>query len=318
MDRHYSTFTHHVDNAKESITAEHLNVLGKAINDVEKNIVEISEESFVDKALFVLENNKYVNAMFVDEMENAYKIFKAKSTNIVYDNNECSVRVEDSASIKEGVVQSVYFTPQNAAPITKVILMADDYVPKGAKIEYFISTNGSSFFPIKPNQSEPIDLVNNGQGIFMKAKLTKNKAMESPKIFGWATFYKDTIIEKMYGITNVDLSRYDNNTETTGDTIITRDPLKGDKVVSVIDPESSTELYYDDKGRLDYIIERIGDRVIKEKMNYGQYYNSNGQYDDVLLSTTKSLINEESKTGDVPDSIMNLDLSTDTSGGGTP
>lgn len=317
MDRHYSTFIHHVDNAKETISANHINKLGKAINKVEQNIVGMAEESFIDKALFILENNKYVNAMFIDEMKTSYKIFKAKSTNIVYDSNECSIRVDDSTAIKEGIAQSIYFTPQNAAPITKVILVTDDYIPKGAKIEYFISTNGGSFFPIKANQSEPVKLLDNGQGIFIKAKLTKNKAMESPKIFGWATLYQDSIIEKMYGITNVDLSRDDAG--TTGDTVITRDPLNGDKVINIIDPDTLTELYYDDKGRLDYIIERVGDRVIQEKMNYGKYYNSSGQYDDVLLSTTRSLINEKLTEGEVPDYIIDIETPADDvdNGGGT-
>lgn len=308
MDRHYSTFTHHVDNAKEIISANHVNNLGKAINNVEQNIVAISDRNFVDDALFILEHNKYVNAMFVDDMANSYKIFKSKSSNIIYDTKECSVRVEDSASYVEGVVQSIYFTPENAAPITKVILLTYDFIPKGAKIEYFISTNGISFFPIKPNLSEPIELQDNGQGIFLKAKLTKNRALESPKLFGWGVLYLDTVIEKMYGITNVDLSRSDEDTETTGDTVITRDPKNGDRVIGIIDPDNSTELYYTSDGKLDYVIERVGDRVLKETMNYGEYFNSNGTYETVLLSTTKALISEKSAEGEVPDNILDSDL----------
>ena len=61
MDRNYSTFTHHVNNAKETISAEHINTLQTSINNVEKNVVGITEESFVERALFILENNNFIS-----------------------------------------------------------------------------------------------------------------------------------------------------------------------------------------------------------------------------------------------------------------
>lgn len=312
-ERKISKFDYHINNANEAIQAEDINILGKAVNNVEKNIIEISDNEFRDKALFALEHNLYANSLFVDDLKTPYKIFQAKSDNILYDEKLSCIYVGNAKN--EGVVQSTFFVPDDNCPIDEVTLIADEFIPKGARIEYFISIDGTSFFPVKNGQSELVKLPSKGTGVFMKARLIKNARGETPKIFGWAALYRDTIIEKLFGLDNIDLSRYD--AQQVGDTTLIRDRKQDDKLVLIIDPTGATQLVFDEKlDRLDYIVETEFDKTIQEKMNYGQYYNSKGQYEEVLLGTTRTAIEETAATGTIPvDIIKKINDLFNTTGG---
>lgn len=300
-ERKISQFTYHINNGNEAIQAEHINDLGKSVNNLEKNVVEISDDNFESKALFALEHNLFANSIFIDEMKNPYKIFQAKSTNILYDEKSSCIYLGNTGN--EGIAQSIFFVPDDDCPIDQVTLVAEEYIPRGAKIEYFLSIDGQSFFPVKNGQSDLVQMPVKGTGVFIKARLVKNNFGETPKIYGWAALYRDTIIEKLMGLDNIDLSRF--SASQVGDTILIRDRKQDDKVVLIIDPNGATQLIFDTTNdRLDRIIETQFDLTIEEKMNYGQYYNSKGTYEEVLLGTTRKIIQEEAATGTIPVDII--------------
>ena len=300
-ERKISQFTYHLNNADEAIQAEHVNDIGKSVNNIEKNIIEISDDNFLSRAKFALEHNYFANSMFVDEMDNPYKIFQAKSTNILYNEKLSCIYLGNAG--KEGIVQSTFFVPDDSCPINQVTLIADDFIPKGAKIEYFLSVDGSSFYPVKNGQSDLVEMPIQGTGVFIKARLIKNNLGESPKIYSWAALYRDTLLERLTGLDNIDLSRFD--ASMVGDTVLIRDRKQEDKVVLIIDPTGATQLIFDDAhDRLDSIIETQFDLTIQEKMNYGQYYNSKNQYEEVLLGTTRKIIHETAAEGTIPLDII--------------
>ena len=300
MDKKISKFDYHVDNINETVKAKSINDLGNSINQIERNIVEVADEDFSSSVFFALENSLKANAVFMDDLKNSYRIFQSKSIDIEYDTKESCVKINRDGNITEGTIQSVVNTPQYPSSINEVSLMVDDYIPKGAAIFYSVSVDGIDFFPIKTNISTLTKLAKTGGVIFFKAKLVKNKNFESPKIYGWAILYRDPILERLYGIRNYDLARFDS--EVVGETVLIRDRLNEDRIVLVIDPESMTEMKYDplNDNRLDRVLERVDDRIIQEKMNYGPYYNSYGQDEVILLGTTKSLITEAPTVGSVP------------------
>lgn len=291
-EKQITNFKHHIDNANQTISAKDLNKLGNAINNAEKNILISADEEFTNRVLFTLDNNKYANAMFIDKMENGHKLFNAKTENVLFNEKESCVMV--SETVREGIVQSIFFKPHYGSPIDELMIMTDDYIPQGARIDYYVSVDGQSFFPIKKNISTLTKIVNKGPGIFIKAKLIKNRYNQSPKIYGWAALYRDIVVEKLFGLDNFDLSRFDKD-ELLGDTILIRDKQNEDRIVMVVEPSGITELKYDadNDNRLDTIIERSGDKIIKETMNYGMYLNSHEIQEEVLLSTTKEIVHKE-------------------------
>lgn len=310
MKRDITQFKTHVDNVNETISAKDVNAVNRSVNQLERNMISTASDTFVNKAFYALENNIFVNSMFLDEFKTPQLIFKTQSKNIIVSPEEQSVSVITDSKTKEGMVQSIYFQPKHPVAIDKVILLVDEYLPQGSKIEYFVATDLSGFYPIKHNSSTITELDMAGEGVFIRARLIKNKYNESPKIFGWAILYKDTMLDKLHGLGNIDLTR-DYSTNTVGDTILVRDRGQGDKLIGVIEPGSSTELYYDDKDRLAYTIERIGDKTTKETLNYGMYLNSQNTYEETLLGTTKELIMEPVVDGDIPEYVEDLEMDGD-------
>lgn len=293
MKKDITKFINHIDNSNEIISAKHVNELATAINQSEKRDIELADEQFRSHVFFSLESSLFANSMFMDDLKTPYKIFKAQCTNLKYIQDESCIQVEDGSE-RQATFTTVKMSSQYITRIGEFAIVTDEYVPKGASIKYYISADGYSFFPIKPNISEETVLKVSGNNIFLRAVLNKNANYESPKLYGWAILYRDPIVDKTHGLANIDLSRLENT--IVGETMLFRDPENGDRLQVVITPDSMTELHYDSydedgEYRLSHILERIDDRIIKQNMNYGPYKNSEGAIEDVLLGITASLEN---------------------------
>lgn len=285
-------FKPHINNGGEIVSAEHINSIHKAINQVEKEQLVIADRQFKQQAFFALECSTYANSLFLDDLENPYKIFMAQSKDIMYDSQETCVKIVDNGNVMFGEMLTVKNSSQYPTAINEFGIVVDDYVPKGAAIKYFISPDGRSYFPIKPNVGEPLKLKTFGNEIFLKVQFLKNKNYESPKLYGWGILYRDPIVDKMHSIGHVELSKLDGT--IVGDTILFRNNQAEDRLEVIVTPTGVTELYYestDENGdaRLSHILERNEDKIVKQTMNYGLYSNSENVDEDVLLSITTSL-----------------------------
>lgn len=303
MDKHITPFKAHIDNIKEVVSAKDINKIQEVINDVQRQHIQLADGQFRHQAFLALESSNFANSMFLDELETPYKVLLAKSSNVVFDKEESCVKVIQSGNIREGEMLTVKMSSQYPTVINEFSLLVDHHIPRGAAIRYFISNDGTSFYPIKPNVSEATVLKYKNNEIFLKAQLIKNKDFESPKIYGFCILYRDPVVDKMYGLDDIDLSRLDST--IVGETILFRDNENGDRLKIIIDPSSMTELHYDSvdsngEERVSHIITRTEDRITKDLMNYGPYINSEGIEEDVLISITTSLEHPEDvgKMGD--------------------
>ena len=277
-------FDYHINNGKEIISADDINKVQQSINNTEKDIIDLYSQTFKAKALFALEHNKNVNSMFMDTLETPYKIYKSVSENIEYDENEKCIRLLKHGAVKEGIFQSTKMVSQYSPMINKVLLLVDTDVPKGCKINYFVSSDGVSFFPIKPGGTQPTTLGIMGNALYVKAVLYKNAKLQSPRIFSWALLYHDSLIENVAQIGDVELDNV--NISTAGETTLIRDKTKGDKLVAVISNNSITELKYGEDGRLVDVVTKSGSGTNTTTLNYGDYLNSKDETENVLLSVT--------------------------------
>lgn len=285
-------FKHHIDNAKEVVSASHMNKVQEAINNVEQEQIVIADRQFRQQAFFALETSVYANSMFLDDLQNPYKIFMAQSTNIVFDSAESCIKLANNGTINNGEMMTVKLSSQYPTAISEFGLVVDEYIPKGAALKYYISADGKSYFPIKPNISEPLKLVNAGNEIFLKVQFIKNRNYESPKLFGWCILYRDPVVDRMHSLGHIELSKLDGT--VIGETMLFRNNKADDRLEVIVTPSGLTELYYDStdengEPRLSHILERNEDKIIKQTMNYGPYTNAEGVDEDVLLSITTSL-----------------------------
>lgn len=287
--RTYTKFTRHVDNAKEVISASDINKIQSAVNTGETHIIKLNANDFLQRALFAFDNNFYVNSMFADTLENLQYIDMSRSTNILYNEKEKSLYLGDMSD--KGSVITVPMSSTNETPMNDFVLLVDEYIPVGASIKYFLSVNNIDFYPIKANdvnnpnhfnvEYDPGSILN----LILRIELTKNFAGESPRVSGYVVMYNDPVVERSYGLINPDLKRFQQ--ENLGDIILIRDRMQGDKLVKVIEPNMVTTLEYNENGSLKNVITNDGSTKVIETLIYGNYINSQGQIETVLLQVSR-------------------------------
>lgn len=291
--RTYTKFQRHINNAEQQIDANDINKIQKSINTVESNVAEIYDKSFLQKAMFTFDNNLYVNAMFIDEIKDAQYIDASLSKNIDINNKSISV----SPIVNEAELVTVQISNGNDAHINDFILMVDEYIPLGASIKYYIVTNFGGIYPIKSNSTKtPCTIRDNKLAeVRVKAVMVKNAQGESPSISGIALLYFDQVLENSYGMINPDLRRFYD--VQNGETILVRDRAAGDRLSKIIEPQQTTSLYYNEDGSLSYVDANDGKVKTRDTLVYGEYYNSSGRFENVLLS----IENEVTKLEDTID-----------------
>lgn len=301
MPKQITPFQSHVDNSKEIISAAHINKIQEAINANEKEQIIIADKQFRQHAFFSLESSMFANSMFLDELTNPYKVFFAQSKNVIFDTEESCIKLASNGNITTGEMITIKMSSQYPTAIGEFALIVDDYIPKGAAVRYFISPDGKSYYPIKPNISEATVIKQTGNEIHLKVQFIKNKNYETPKLFGWCILYRDPVVDQLYSLGQIELSKLDST--VIGETLLIRNREKNDRLEVVVTPSGMTELYYDSldangEPRLSHILERNEDKVIKQTMNYGPYINEYDEEEDVLLSISTSLEKVEEVGGD--------------------
>lgn len=284
INKQISKFKSQINQAS-TVNAEDINKISLAVENAQKVLIDLSDESFKNKVFFALENNVDINSAFIDDFSDSNYINVFKSKAYTYNSQEKSI----SAVNETAQVYSIKYMSKLKGTIQNVILLVDDYIPNGASINYFISIDDNNYYPIKKNKEVPTD-IKEGAVCVIKAVLNKNAFGQTPKIYGWAVLYYDKVVRLLYSIKNIGLSDNDNfEAQVLGDTILIRDPQKDDKLVAVSQGEgiSHVKLTYREDGKLDTVETNVLNDIIEEKLNYGEYSKSDGTIEEVLLSTTK-------------------------------
>ena len=122
--REYINFPLHVDNALEKVHGKHINDLQKYVNVNQKDIISIYNETFLDKSLFVLQNNPYINYMFNSDFENEDHILKIKSYDYILNKEESCIEIKPGLEI--ATIHSVTWQ-------SKYRSVLNDFILKGAE-----------------------------------------------------------------------------------------------------------------------------------------------------------------------------------------
>lgn len=290
--RKFTKYQRHVNNAQEVISADHINTIQKSVNVAENNVIDLHANEFLNKTIFVFNNNIYVNQMFVDLFENQQFINMSKSRNSFFDSKERILFVNGDVSETSIYTESLY-TKSDVLP-NDFVVMIDCYIPPGANIDVFISTNNKDYYPIrynditKPNRIKFKNNTSNDFELTLKFKVKKNYQNESPKISGFSVMWFDASVEREYGLTNPDLGQFE--TEPQGDVVLVRDRLLDDKLVKVIEKDIITNLYYKETGELDRVETVSLQKTSIETLIYGDYLNSNNIIETKLLRITREIL----------------------------
>lgn len=274
------------DSASEDKFKDKL-IIGDDIN--RQDIVKIGDAVFFDRVMFNFENNRFVNAIFLNEVKDREYSDFASSHNIEFNQIESSISLQDNT--ERGIYLSTKICTTEGVPalLNDFFLIVDEEVPPGTDILYYLVTNYGEVYPIRPNSDLPLRIEGDGPkplSFKIKAVLTPN-GNDKPKIRGLAMLYFDEFVERQLGLVNPDLGPIESIPIGDEDVVtLIRDNTKEDKLVQVISSLEHVSLKYSDDGEELQIIE-VNDAVSGAKKEeslliYGDYENSDGDVERVL------------------------------------
>lgn len=257
----------HEDNVGEIISAEQINIIQTGIENQHRTIYDLRDVNFLNKSLFVLENNNLVNSLWVDTIEDNTKINLQDSLNIIFNPDEKMITLSPAAV--SGVYYSETHTNCIGANIKNAMLAVIESKPAGTNIQYEISNNTIDYVSIVPGVNILTNFSTNGSQITVRATFSRTSITESPCMYSIAVYYYNNNLIKLDLYSDAEA---DEEEELPGLTILERDPVG--KVVKVDAPEDDTFITYDPiTGILIYTVTIKEGFATYEKM----LYDINGQ-----------------------------------------
>lgn len=209
--RQYTKYKRHVDNANEIISANTINTIQNDLNTQQIESNKIKDTAFEERIYTIFDNNLFANAMFIDSLKTCEyaNMNESNNVNINYEMSQLSL---SSPSLLSGTFTSTKIESVHGSsiPLNDFFLIADEDIPVGAKINYYLETYLGDRWPISANVLKtPMHLTNPIEyGFKVIIELKANALGETPKLNGYAVLYWDSKVEENYGITNPDLQRF--------------------------------------------------------------------------------------------------------------
>ena len=265
----------------------------KIAEDITRNdLANCNDNVFLNTVNISFDNNKYVNAMFMNQIKDKENSDLYLSDNIVFDSVEANMKVKDVT--KKGVYYSVEKCTNEDydSDLNNFFLIVDNTVPDGCDIVYYLITDDNRKFIIKPNATTPLVLTTPCKRFRLSAKLSCN-GIDTPALNAFAVLYYDEYIAKAFKM-NLDGEIPEEGEEVGEDDLITliRDNTMDDKLVEVLTTDTKINLLYDkEKDRLSEVRAydiNTGKLIETNNLIYEDYVNSNNETEEVL---TKIKIN---------------------------
>lgn len=262
----------------------------KISEEITRNdLANYSDDVFLNSVNISFDNNKYTNAMFINQIKDKEYSDLFLSDNIKFDSIEANIKAIDVTK------NAIYYSIEKCtneeynSDLNHFFLIVDQTIPDGCDIIYYLITDDNRKFIIKPNNTIPLTLVAPCKKFKLSAKLSCN-GIDTPSINAFAVLYYDEYINSAYRLINVNLQGdTSGGTEETGeDDIITlvRDNTKEDKLVAVLTSSTRIKLIYDDeKDRLSKVQTYdadIGVIIEEDELIYEDYTNSENITEEVL------------------------------------
>ncbi|WP_422661823.1 fibronectin type III domain-containing protein (plasmid) [Paenibacillus sp. EC2-1] len=194
-DDRFIRFTPKQDNANEVISADHINSLQSASETTQKAIYQAQDRDFMDKALFILEHHRSLNALWVDVFMDLDNVDLIKSTELVYSEAEQAIVFPDASEAVDGWLYSKTYSNPNGSNMKKVMVVASTKQPKDTEIIIEISNNGTDFYDIALSDSKLFEIPTDGQKLKLRARFVRTNTDVSPRLDAWCILFRDPSLD---------------------------------------------------------------------------------------------------------------------------
>lgn len=209
--RQYTKYKRHVNDSHERIDANTVNKIQEDINQHQVDTNNIKDKAFEERVYTIFNNNLFANAMFIDYYKNGnYFNANESSDGVKIDYNKSILTLKEEATSGIGISTIIYSVHGPEVKVNDFFLIANETIPIGASIKYFIETYRGERWPITANALKlPLHLTDDLQhGFKLVTELQANSLNEKPELNGYAILYWDAKVEENYGMTNPDLMRF--------------------------------------------------------------------------------------------------------------
>ena len=209
-NRQYTKYKRHVNESHERVNAETVNTLQNDLNTQQRETNSIKDTAFEERVYTIFNNNLYTNAMFIDYFKSGEYIDMNSSRDIKVNYPMTQLSLEQNKDNGICVSTIIYSIHGSDVEMNDFFLIANEDIPIGASIKYYIETSTGERWPILPNALKlPMHLSENLKyGFRVIIEFNANALHEQPKLNGYAILYWDAKVEEAYGLTNPDLMRF--------------------------------------------------------------------------------------------------------------
>ena len=254
---------------------------------------------FFNKVMFDLNNKNDVNSVFINELKDKEYTDYSMCQNIIFDNVSSLIKLEPNKIYGEYYTIPISTYENCEAYLNNFYLLADQDIPDGTDISYYLITNNNEVYPIRVNDNEAYTLVKPKIDlpitITIKAVLRSTYKNRSPKIKGIALLYKDTLVEEQMGLLNPNLAISEMDSSAYAPITLYRDPNNDDRLYKVGTRDTDILLTYNQNQELTTIEtydNSTSMRLDKTMLVYGDYVNSKQKTERVL----QQVLTEAKKT----------------------
>lgn len=209
-NRHYTKYKRHVDNSHETVSAQTVNKLQEDINTQQEETNQVKDTAFEERVYTIFNNNLYTNAMFIDTMRTSEYVNMEHSRAVAVDYERSLLTLALGCSEGEMVSTLVLSTYGPDVLMNDFFLIANQIIPTGASVDYYIESHDGERWPILANSLKlPMHLTDGLKyGFKVIIDIKANSLGEVPTINDYAILYWDAGVEESYGMTNPDLQRF--------------------------------------------------------------------------------------------------------------
>ena len=209
-NRQYTKYKRHVNESHERVNADTVNTLQSDLNTQQQETNTVKDTAFEERVYTIFNNNLYTNAMFIDYFKTGEYIDMNSSNNIIVDYPTTQMTLDKNKDSGTCISSIIYSVHGSDVEMNDFFLIANEDIPIGASIKYFLETSYGERWPILPNELKlPMHLTENLKyGFRVVIELKANALGEQPKLNGYAILYWDAKVEEALGLINPDLRRF--------------------------------------------------------------------------------------------------------------
>ncbi|MGL6104598.1 hypothetical protein [Romboutsia sp.] len=280
---------------KSAIENKNVGIVDKNVD--RKDIVDVYDDTFFNKVMFIFENRQDANSCFFNNFKDRLDSDFVKSINIQHDPVNTCIKTGSDGPYSEYYTREIYTNSKANSTMNNFMLVIDQEVPKNSAIRYYLVTDKNEIFPIQANNKTPISIKDNDSlptSVKIKALIEQGAGQIKTKIKGMALLYEDDYISSQLDIFRPD---FDREVIETPEDLITlfRDPKNEDRLFKVESSTDRTLLNFNKESELEsidvYSI-KTNKKLSDTAMIYEDYTNSEGVTEKVLtkIRTRNSLL----------------------------